>query len=503
MSHQRRFRLKSLRRSRAVPLIAAACLLASVGATALPVGATPTAEAAGGLAFSLKWSHNFGNPGKPVALSSPMVATLDGAGASVLIGDRAGYERAYHLAGGSSVAGWPASTGGTAVDSTASVLGSGSTAKVYWGEGTSSNPSAGAYRALNAQGGKIWSVHPFAYPSGSSATVGVMSSLAIGNLRTPTDVVGGSMGQEGYEMNALTGSVHPGFPWFQADTNFSTPAVSDIRALGYDQIVEGGDSTAGNAFGYQYSNGGHIRILARTGNHGTGNPGGGLYCQYNTNQVVQSSPALGRFLGTGAMGIVVGTGTYWPGASDTNKLIAIDNSCNLKWKADLGAATVSSPALATVMGGPTSKLYVVQGTRASATSGKVFVIDGSNGKTVWSTSIPGGVYGGVTTADLGGGYQDIIAATPTGAYVLDGKSGAIIATLGAGYGFQNAALVTPDPDGTIGITLAGYDGKDQGVILHYSWNGSNGSKVNETGAWPMFHHDSKLTGDATSNISAP
>ncbi len=49
--------------------------------------------------------------------------------------------------------------------------------------------------------------------------------------------------------------------------------------------------------------------------------------------------------------------------------------------------------------------------------------------------------------------------------------------------------MTDDPNGTIGITLAGYNGANQGKVEHYEVTGSNGSGVNESGAWPMFHHD--------------
>ena len=50
----------------------------------------------------------------------------------------------------------------------------------------------------------------------------------------------------------------------------------------------------------------------------------------------------------------------------------------------------------------------------------------------------------------------MLAATVNGVVVLDGKTGAVITTLQGDTGFQNSPLVTDDPDGTVGITLAGY-----------------------------------------------
>jgi len=80
--------------------------------------------------------------------------------------------------------------------------------------------------------------------------------------------------------------------------------------------------------------------------------------------------------------------------------------------------------------------------------------------------------------------------------IFDGKSGALLGTMASGYAFQNAPLVTDDANGTIGITMAGYGSTNQGAVFHYEVAGSTGSKANETGAWPMFHHDPQLTGDA-------
>ena len=127
-----------------------------------------------------------------------------------------------------------------------------------------------------------------------------MASMAVGDLQGGTDVVAGSLGEEEYAMTAGSGGVLNGFPWFQADSNFSTPALADLYGNGQTEIVEGGDSSPGIAYGTQYQNGGHLRVLSPTGNAGQPQPNGGLVCQYTTNQTVQSSPAVGDFLGAGS-----------------------------------------------------------------------------------------------------------------------------------------------------------------------------------------------------------
>lgn len=475
---------------RIIAAASAACLI-GVAATATSMSAQAATAAP-----ILQWSAVVAS--SPIALSSPMVATLDSAGPSVVVGSRSDYEYALHLSDHKEVAGWPAITNKAAVDSTASVLGAGPTAKLFFGEGTSSSPSTGTVRARSANGKTLWTRTPQALPG--KGTAGVMGSVSIGNLQSGNDVVSGSMGQM-QNMVTSTGTTGLGFPWFEADSNFSTPALADPTNSGHDEIIEGGDSTKGNAFNTQYQNGGHIRILSRTGNHGTGHINGGLHCQYNTTQTVYSSPAVGHFFGNNQFGITVGTGAFYSNASDSDKEIAVDQNCKLRWKTSLTGLTDSSPALANVTG--TGALSVIQGTRLSATDGRVYAMSGVTGKIQWATSIPGGVYGGVTTADLGTGYQDVIAPTPTGAYVLDGKTGKQIMRLGAGYGFQNAALTTKDANGTVGITLAGYNGHGQGVVLHYNFPGTDGATVTAHGSWPMFHHDQKLSGNADKPVLNP
>ena len=109
----------------------------------------------------------------------------------------------------------------------------------------------------------------------------------------------------------------------------------------------------------------------------------------------------------------------------------------------------------------------------------------------------------MVTADLtGNGYQDIVVPTTQGVEVLDGMNGVEVALLGKGNGFQNSPLVTDDPNGAIGITVAGYNGHNEGMIEHYEIPGSNGAAAVGAGSWPMFHHDPQLSG-VTSGLPAP
>ena len=435
----------------------------------------------------------------PIALSSPNVANLTG-GPAVVVGDEAGNVYAYRLATGAPVWTYKAGAPVNSTPSVAALTAGSNLDTVFVGGGDAGSPTVGGYQAISPTGGDQWFVQESNPSTDPTAHSGVQASLAVGDLQGGTDVTAGSLGQNQYALNAANGSMLNGFPWFQADSDFTTPALADLYDNGQTEIVEGGDSTAGIAYGVTYANGGHLRVLSPTGNAGGTQPGSGLDCEYNTNETVESSPAVGEFFGSSAtVGIVFGTGATY-GQSDTDKLIAVDSHCNFVWSASLNGNTKSSPALADVLGN--GQLQVVEGTDNGST-GSVYALNGANGATLWSTPTPR-VIGSVVTANLGSGYQDVLAPTVNGVVVLDGKTGSVITTLQGDTGFQNSPLITDDPNGTVGITLAGYQSGGS-IIYHYEIAGSNGSLVNEAGAWPEFHHDPQLTGDAgtAQNIEVP
>ena len=461
-------------------------LAAITGLTAVPASGGSAAETAhaGSVTATQTWSVTPG--GADIVLSSPNVADLDGQ-PSVVVGSRNDDVYALHLSDGSTVPGWPYNAGAP-VDSTPSVGADGfGLDSVFVGSGNVVSPNTGGYQAIFPGGGEQWFVagaNPGTDPTPNS---GVAASLTVGNYAGSNGVEAGTLGQNTYALSATNGSALNGFPWFQADSVFSTAALADLYADGNNEIVSGGDSSAGSAYGQTYSDGGHIRIVSSAGNAGTGNPAGGLVCQYNTTQNIdRSSPAVGRFLSGGAVGIAIGDGSYYSGASDSHKVFAINTGCGLAWSQTLNGVTVDSPALANVQGN--GQLDVVEGTDA----GTIYVLNGTNGSVVWSAAASGAILGSPVTADLtGSGYQDVIVPTTNGIDVFDGQSGQQVATLGAGVSYQNSPLVTDDANGEVGITGAG-----GGVVTHWEIANSAGSNANEAGAWPQFHHDPQLTGDA-------
>jgi hypothetical protein len=511
----------------------------TLGAGLLTLGSTPFSPPTAStspLTVTQTWIHDLDDAPCGVAEASPAEATLDSAGPSVEVGDRAGDLYAFHLSDGSVPSGWstspPSATitsgqacgiagndgattaaavgingirvpGNPPIDSTASVVPTPAGDDLYFDAGNAADPSEGGYYAYGPGGTPLWNTLATNPSTDPLPDIGVEASPAVGSAGGTPFVVAGSLGQRTDALRAAGGTLLGGWPFFSADSVFSTAAVGDLYGTGHDEIVVGGASTAGFAYGQHYQDGGHLRIL---------NDHGGLVCAANTNEEVDSSPAVGPILPGGALGIATGTGTFYPG-SDEDTVKVFDTRCNAVWSESLDGGTGGSPALADLQGN--GRLAVVEGTDLENGAGSVWALDAGTGALIWKVAAIGGVIGSVTTADLSGdGYQDVIVPTTAGLEILDGETGAELIHVDDGsgdggvaagqvYGFQNAPLVTDDPDGAIGITVAGYfavpDSPDhdvQGMVQHFSVQGSNGALVNEAGGWPQFHHDAQLSGFA-------
>jgi hypothetical protein len=437
------------------------------------------------------WSVGIPDGSQVISTSSPIVATLDGLGPSVVVGDGAGNIYALHIGNastgqnlGTEVAGWPARAG-YPVDSTPSTGGG----AIFVGEGATATPGAGGFAAYGSNGRQAW----FRQPPGGGFLADV-DGMTVANLQGQLDVVSGSLSQYADAFNAANGATLPGWPFLDADTNFTTPAVADLYSNGAREVIEGGDSTQpspvfNDQFGQPYLNGGHIRIISATG---------APICEYNVHQVVQGSPAVGQFLAGGGVGIVAGTGAYYPNVagSGTDQLIAVDNRCGLAWTSPvLDGETNASPIVVNALGN--GALQVAEATNYNSyKSGTLYILNGSNGSIVRSVQLLGGVIGSLASVDLGSGHQDIVAATTGGLEIVDPTTGGIVwSALQGTLAFQNTPLVTADPDGNIGITVAGYNGSGS-AVYHYEIVGDPAIRATEAGAWPMFHHDAQLTGDA-------
>ena len=258
-----------------------------------------------------------------------------------------------------------------------------------------------------------------------------------------------SLGQDEYAFNAGNGSILPGWPFFTADSGFTTPSLADLYGNGQTEVVEGGDSSAGVAYGQTYTPGGHLRVLGA---------GGNLICDYNTNQTVDSSTGgAATSWPVGGWGSPSAPVRSTPGPPIPPRSSGPTTNCGIVWSTNLGGNTVDSPAIGDIEGD--GNVEVIEGANTGS-GGSVWALNGSNGAAMpgWPQATSGQIIGGIVTADLtGGGYNDVLVPTSNGLVIYDGRSAQVVATLGAGtIGLQNSPMVTIDPNGTIGITIAGY-----------------------------------------------
>ena len=63
--------------------------------------------------------------------------------------------------------------------------------------------------------------------------------------RGGTDAFAGSLGQVSYALDAADGAPLTGWPFFNSDSTHSTAALADLYGTGQNEIVVGGDQTAG------------------------------------------------------------------------------------------------------------------------------------------------------------------------------------------------------------------------------------------------------------------
>ena len=177
-------------RHRARLAVSVVALGAVLGA-ASPVLAPTPSSGLPAVTADLRWSHVLGDQGAPVAESSPTEVDLGGPAA--VFGDRAGNVFAFHLADGSSPAGWPAQTGGAPVDSTPSSAVVGGQVAVFVGSGNAAEPGVGGYQAFGVDGQRRWFASVANPPTDTQPGQGVQASLSVATLQGAPAVAAGSL----------------------------------------------------------------------------------------------------------------------------------------------------------------------------------------------------------------------------------------------------------------------------------------------------------------------
>ena len=496
----------------------------AAGATATAAShiARPQLSGGQGLTAQLQWARLLG-PGSAIVESSPTEMTLDGSGPSVVVGSRLnGCLYALQLASGATTPGWGHVCPGDGIDATPAALPTGSGTDdvvASYGEVAGMNPPAanqgvGGIEDIAPDGAVIWNrTLPDVFGTyGQSPPV--VASPAIGDTGSgQPSIVVGDVGLSLYSLDPATGATQAGWPQKTADTTFATAAIANID--GTQGIVAASDSSAGAGAHPGSSNGGVVRRMTGSGS---------TVWSDVSNEVVSSGPVVGNLDGSGPV-VVYGHGHYF-GGSDENAVTAVKATTgSLLWQDHLAGYTLAAPALADLTGN--GQLDVVEPTwrGIGQPTGGVVTALGPTGTPLWtftptySTTITGSV----ATADFGQGYQDVVVATGTGWYILDGRSGqeAVPVQGVALHGFagdpnvgnldmENTPLVTANPSGAgldvvvAGTYFAGAGDQTQGFVASYQVTGSAGGSASiGTGSWPTYKASAQHTGSTIAPAPPP
>lgn len=454
-------------------IVFAGSVLTCVGpATAAPISAP-----------SLKWSV----PAPAMGESSPNVANLQGAPA-VVVGTLGSSVYALRPEG-NMVPGWPA-TLDRPVQSAASMAdvdGDGRT-DVFVGSGSIHYQGGSKYR-LADNAAKSWQYVGRDQANVNNQPLAMWSSTALGDVTGDgvMDASAFTLGLLGWSLNAPNGAIHAGWPFYQDDTTFSSPALADVDRDGKLDYIVGGDSTPGPPVDHR---GGMIRAIRGNGT---------LIWEYRVGEIVRSSPVVGDIDGDGVPEIVVGAGNFYQDSPDQNKVFVLNLNGTKKWEKNLGAQTLASPALADVNGDGTRD--VIMPTWSGANAGKLFVMSGQGNYLYgWAgRTVPGGpMMAQPVTADFDNdGAQDILVSTGAGLWAFSGADASQQFTLNEGHGLgsQNTPWIGDfDGNGKLDIIAASTYATNQNAGAIQRWEFANTTARLGANNFSQFRGDARLTG---------
>jgi len=455
-----------------------------------------------------------------ITQSSPTVATVDGK-TIVAVGDESGYVYVLNAATGKELPGWPehvaAGPGQSApIESSPTIAWLDGPAKppsIIVGTGSTwVSDNVGEVEAFRLDGAKRFVFRVQAAPG---TNVGVLSSPAVGSLtgHGPVDIVFGSWD---HNIWALTpaGRVLPGFPYNNADTIWSSPALYRLPGQRGDAIFIGSDAS-----GVTYRVAGAMQHCV-----------GGFVGEYRyiTDRVVPiwrdcepqsvwSSPAVGILNNPHRPVVVIGTSFYeQPFPAETNHLLAFDALTGKPlpgWPVATAGPVLGSPAIGDVAPGVRAVVdtsWVCDGssrTDCFAHGSKVYAWTG-HGAQLWSDALPGPTdWASPVLVPLENhAANDVLVGTPNALYPLDGATGAFLygtnganqfAGINPGCRVFNSAAVADIPGSGPGSGWRVVEAcggppvfQPHGTIVSYRLPVT----PSITPAWPMFRNDAQHNG---------
>ncbi len=377
-----------------------------------------------------------------VAQSSPTVATYDGR-TIVTVGAENGDVYVADAATGKELPGWPqrmaAPPGASvAIESSPAVAwldGPDAPPSIVVGSGSTWVPdSVGEVEAFRLDGARRWVFRVGAAPH---TAIGVISSPAIGDITGSgrPDVVFGSWNHDIYALDSA-GKVLPGFPYDNADTIWSSPALYHLPGHKGEDIFLGSDASGRvftDAAGRQRCVGGFVgdyRYVDHTVRRAW------FHCE---NQSIWSSPAIGVIGSSTRPVVVVGTSFYYqPFPSDTDKVFAFyaDSGAPVPgWPVSTRGPTLGSPAIGVV--NSSGQPAVVETSWVCDASDRVSCLASGHsavgawsgsGRPLWSQTLigPTDLASPVLVPLRGASTDDVLVGSPNGLYPLDGATGAYL-----------------------------------------------------------------------------
>ena len=425
--------------------------------------------------------------------SSPTIADVNGDGVNdIVVADRNGVVRAVN-ASGQDLPGWPQQVNiagtNTGVDSSPTVadLDNDGVNEVIVGAGLLGvDAQHGGVVVFNHNGSVRWAFQTkdrLAFGNGFSDAV--WGTPAVGDVSGDgfPDVVFGSFDHEIYVLDRNGGvmATH-----FNNDTIFSSPALIDFDFDKRAEILIGADSS-----GWFVPNGGILWMLEYQGEQ--------LRTRWRvaTNDIIQSSPAIGELDGDGTPEVVFGTGNYW-GGSDRNRVFALNAENGTAvggWPVTVDGQTMAAPAIGDLNGDGANDVAVAT-CGCGGGSSKVHGITGTGGL-MWSVDPADGtrfgagdLTNGPVIADVNGdGHNDVVQAGGSSGFVRDGRNGALVDTFDEGRQHINTPAVGQFGSSWRLVSASFVESANQSHIAAYAI-----AAPGTAPPWPMFRRNAQHTG---------
>jgi hypothetical protein len=320
---------------------------------------------------------------------------------------------------------------------------------VPYGDPAAGSAGVGGVKAYHSNGILVWT-HTSLNNQGA-----VLGSPAIADIDGDgqNEVVWGSTDFMIYAVNGATGANKTGWPILTRDTVRSSPALYDLDGDGRSWVIIGGDAhQEGNPAGppslinpYNTPDGGCLYVLKYDGTMRTGFP----KC---VDQVIVSSPSVGDIDGDGKPEIVHGTGTFWLGSGggprQNHSGIApaqaiyawhCDGTAVAGWPVTIIGQTSTSPALASLDGGPLDVVVTADNTMqpTNAATFHVYAFHGNGTRFAGFPAIPKDFFG-VTFSAGEPTVADVLGTTPGARQILVPTNGSVAV-------FDTAGNLLTDP----------------------------------------------------------